>query len=67
MWRMGIVNSTPNFLVAITGLGSSGQSDVSIRDEEILQAEIDPIYGWMLKPDDMTAILDTSFLFALTD
>ncbi|NES94003.1 MAG: hypothetical protein F6K32_02010 [Desertifilum sp. SIO1I2] len=38
-----------SFLVAITGLGNSGQQDVSERDEEILHNEIDPVYGWNLK------------------
>lgn len=45
-------NNTPNFLLAIAGLGNSGQQDVSERDEEILGNEIDPLYGWNLKPSD---------------
>lgn len=39
------------FLLAIAGLGNSGENDLSERDEEILAAEIDPIRGWGLKPD----------------
>jgi hypothetical protein len=38
-----------SFLHAIAGLGSSGQQDISERDEEILSTEIDPIYGWQSK------------------
>jgi len=38
-----------NFLVAVAGLGSSGQNDVSDRDEEILGSEVDPVYGWSSK------------------
>lgn len=41
-----------NFLIAVAGLGNSGQPDISERDEEILRNEIDPIYGWNLKPSD---------------
>lgn len=41
-----------NFLFAVAGLGSSGQSDISERDEEILRNEIDPVYGWNLQPND---------------
>jgi hypothetical protein len=41
--------SASSFLHAIAGLGSSGQQDISERDEEILRQEIDPIYGWHLK------------------
>ncbi len=41
--------SAASFLHAIAGLGSSGQHDISERDEEILRQEIDPIYGWQLK------------------
>jgi hypothetical protein len=39
-----------SFLMAIAGLGSSNQQDVSERDEELLRNEIHPIYGWNLKP-----------------
>jgi len=38
--------SQPSFLLSIAGLGSSGETDISERDEEILAQEIDPIYGW---------------------
>jgi hypothetical protein len=45
-------NSATNFLVAVAGLGSSGQHDVSDRDEEILGSEIDPVCGWSSKRSD---------------
>lgn len=45
-------NQSASFLVAVAGLGSSGQQDVSERDEEILRSEIDPIYGWSSKPNN---------------
>lgn len=38
-----------NFLLAVAGLGHSGQHDISERDEEILRNEIDPVYGWSSK------------------
>lgn len=38
-----------SFLLAIAGLGDSGQQNGSERDEEILQNEIDPVYGWSLQ------------------
>jgi hypothetical protein len=41
-----------NFLTAVAGLGKSGQQDTSERDEEILRDEIDPVYGWNLKPSN---------------
>lgn len=37
---------TQNFLLTVAGLGNSGQTNISDTDEEILQNEIDPIYGW---------------------
>jgi hypothetical protein len=40
-----------SFLLAIADLGNSGQGDVSARDEEILEKEIDPLRGWDLKQD----------------
>lgn len=43
--------SPSNFLLSIAGLGSSGETDISERDEEILAQEIDPIYGWTSHPD----------------
>jgi hypothetical protein len=43
-----------SFLRAVAGLGNSGQEDVSERDEEILRKEIDPVYGWNLRPTDAT-------------
>ncbi|MDF5721005.1 MAG: hypothetical protein PUP91_11090 [Rhizonema sp. PD37] len=45
-------NNAASFLVAIAALGNSGQQDVSERDEEILRNEINPVYGWNLKPSD---------------
>ena len=50
--RTEVNNSSASFLVAVAGLGSSGQQDVSERDEEILRDEIDPVYGWDLKPSN---------------
>ena len=44
--------TSANFLLSISGLGSSGRSDISERDEEILRQEIDPVYGFSLKPSD---------------
>jgi hypothetical protein len=44
--------NTDNFLIAVAGLGNSGQHDVSERDEEILGSEIDPVYGWSSKLSD---------------
>lgn len=35
-----------DFLLAIAGQVASGENDVSMRDEEILAAEVDPIKGW---------------------
>ena len=34
------------FLFAIMGIGESDETDLSVRDEEILAQEIDPIRGW---------------------
>ena len=42
-----------SFLLAISGLGSSGQPDISERDEEILRNEIDPVHGWTLKSNNL--------------
>src|SRR5687768_2350393 len=39
------------FLLAITGLGSSEETDLSERVEEVLANEIDPIRGWTLHPN----------------
>ncbi|MBW4581599.1 MAG: DUF2281 domain-containing protein [Tildeniella nuda ZEHNDER 1965/U140] len=38
----------PNFLLSIAGLGTSGETTVSERDEAILANEIDPLHGWSL-------------------
>lgn len=50
--RREVNNRSANFLVAVAGLGNSGQQNVSERDEEILRSEIDPVYGWNLKPSN---------------
>lgn len=42
-----------NFLLAIAGLGTSGENHISEQDEEILSTEIDPINGWDLKSGDV--------------
>jgi hypothetical protein len=44
-------DKSASFLLAVAGLGNSGQQNISERDEEILCHEIDPIYGWNLKPN----------------
>ena len=41
-----------NFLSAITGLGTSGQTHISEQDEIILVQEIDSIHGWSAKLND---------------
>ena len=43
-----ISNQSSNFLLSITGLGSSEEKEVSDRQEEILADEIDPITDWSL-------------------
>jgi hypothetical protein len=50
--RRGSKNQSASFLLAIAGLGHSGQQNVSERDEEILRNEIDPVYGWSSKPSN---------------
>jgi hypothetical protein len=45
-------NNASSFLVAVAGLGNSGQQDISERDEEILRNEINPVYGWNLKSNN---------------
>lgn len=49
--RNELSDNATSFLSTVTGLGASGQEDVSERDEEILQNEIDPVSGWTLKPN----------------
>lgn len=44
--QKGTETNQPNFLTAIAGLGQSDHQDIAERDEEILQAETDPIRGW---------------------
>lgn len=41
-----------SFLLSIAGLGSSGETDISERDEEILQTEITSIQGWTVNPNE---------------
>jgi antitoxin (DNA-binding transcriptional repressor) of toxin-antitoxin stability system len=48
--RLEATDTSP-FLLAIAGLGNSGQGDVAEHDEEILAAEIDPHRGWGLERD----------------
>jgi predicted transcriptional regulator len=43
------------FLMAITGIGSSEEDDISERDEEILASEVDPIRGWRVDDSDRDA------------
>lgn len=38
--------SDVEFLYAIAGIGASDEDDISERDEEILESEVDPIRGW---------------------
>lgn len=47
-------NNSSEFLQSIAGLGNSEQHDISERDEEILRSEIDPVYGWNIKPNTPT-------------
>jgi hypothetical protein len=42
--------SGTEFLMSIANLGASNIGDISERDEEILQNEIDPIHGWSIQP-----------------
>jgi hypothetical protein len=51
-YQKELTTHSSSFLLAVAGLGNSGQSDVSERDEEILRNEIDPVYGWNLKPSN---------------
>ncbi|MBW4672785.1 MAG: hypothetical protein KME52_01685 [Desmonostoc geniculatum HA4340-LM1] len=45
-------NHKSSFLMSIAGLGTSGETDISERDEDILKDEIDPLRGWGLKSDN---------------
>jgi hypothetical protein len=38
-------------LLALSGIGRSGQVDISEHTNEILQKEIDPQHGWTFKRD----------------
>ncbi|WP_017326426.1 hypothetical protein [Synechococcus sp. PCC 7336] len=41
--------SSLSSLLALAGLGASGQTDISETEEGILATEIDPLRGWTLK------------------
>ena len=41
-----------SFLLSIAGLGASGETDISERDEEILQTEITSIQGWTINTNE---------------
>ncbi len=43
-----VASSPTAFLIAIAGLGASGQSDIAERSEEILKSEASPPHGWEL-------------------
>jgi hypothetical protein len=45
-------NSGSTFLLSIAGLGASSENNISERDKEILQSEVDPVRGWNLKTDN---------------
>ncbi len=40
------------FLMSLVGIGTCDETDLSMRDEEILAAEIEPIRGWGLQEKD---------------
>lgn len=48
-----IQKTNSSFLMSIAGLGSSGKTDISERDEEILQQEVSPRRGWTLNPNEL--------------
>jgi hypothetical protein len=50
--RLAQIPPKQNFLLTVAGLGNSGQTDTSDRDEEILRNEIDPIHGWSSNPSN---------------
>jgi len=52
MPAMPVTSAQDNFLLAIAGLGSSEETDLSERDEEILAKEVHPLYGWTLRPEE---------------
>ncbi len=45
-----IKESDSSFLMSIAGFGTSGETDISERDEEILQTEITSIQGCTTNP-----------------
>jgi len=50
--QRALTTHSSSFLLAVAGLGNSGQQDISERDEEILGNEIDPVSGWNLNPSN---------------
>ncbi len=56
LYKEKLQGSRPaSFLLAVAGMGRSGQTDVADRAEEILKTEIDPKRGWSLKKDESSA------------
>jgi len=51
-YQRELTTHSSSFLLAVAGLGNSGQEDISERDEEILGNEIDPVSGWNLNPSN---------------
>jgi hypothetical protein len=49
---MPVTSAKDNFLLAIAGLGSCEETDLSERDEEILAKEVHPLYGWTLRSEE---------------
>lgn len=47
-------NNTTSFLLTVSGLGNSGEQNISERDEEILRNEIDSMHGWNIKQSNRT-------------
>lgn len=50
----------PKRRISIIGIGRSKEGDISLRDEEILRAEIDPIEGWSPKREASPTVPDRS-------
>ncbi|WP_019501285.1 hypothetical protein [Pseudanabaena sp. PCC 6802] len=44
-------SSGSSFLLGIAGLGSTVESALAERDEEILSREVSPLHGWSIKPE----------------
>jgi hypothetical protein len=51
-YQTELITDASSFLLAIAGLGNSGQQDISEQDEEILRHEIDPVSGWNFQPNN---------------